>query len=275
LRGPDESMSAGVVSSSISAEPSVVYHAICGIERQALTGFMHRAFVVVHDEAPELGNLPSNPDQIHPIDPASLSAIKLFTFRGHGLPRQVRLRGVYPEFFSDSRYVLFTFLADPLRLAGHAYGWYMNQQDGKVKMSFPDFLRRREPNLYAKALECGRWNYRSRLTHYFFLGVAERSAESVAALAGKLDDHFGHQPQTPNIARARYFIRRYFDSPEPEAGEHEEWIEKLLGNLDGGTASDFRKRNGFDYRLYEHARRSMAEDLEKYSPNGRPEFVSA
>lgn len=243
-------------------EPAVVYHAITGIEGRELTGFLHRVFVVVQDENYELGGLPTKPQEIHPIDPHTLSAIKLFSFRGHGFPREVTLRGTYPEFFQDSRFLLVTFIADPLRSAAHAYGWYEAQDDGRPKMSFVDFLRGRKPNLYADALGCRWWNWRSVLGKYFFLGVHEEGAGSVSALGAKIEREFSRRAQTPNVARARYFLGRYLANPETEDVNAGAEVDRHISQLPPGEVVAFRRRNRIDYRIYEYARQRLARDVQ-------------
>lgn len=243
-------------------EPALIYHAITGIEGRELTGFLHRVFVVVQDENYELGGLPTRPQEIHPIDPHTLSAIKLFTFRGHGLPREVTLRGTYPEFFQDPRFLVMTFIADPLRSAAHAYGWYAAQDDGRPKMSFAEFLRGRKPNLYADALQCRWWNWRSVLGKYFFLGVHEESVKSLAVLGPKIEREFARRAQTPNVARARYFLSRYLANPETADAEASVEIDARVRDLSAGEVEAFRRRNRLDYRIYEYARRQLDRDAQ-------------
>ncbi len=258
--------------SAAPAEPALVYHALSGIEPRALTGFMHRAFVGVHDEPYGLGGLPKTPADAHLIDPESLSATKIFRFQGHGLPRNMFLRSVYPEFFANSRFLLFAFVAEPLRSAAHGYAWLAAQPGGGPSIAFAEFLRRRQPNLYAGSLSCRWWNWRGALRPYFFVGVAERPAESVAALAGKIDESYGVLPQTANIARARYFMRRYFDDPEADEGSAA--IDALIGALDAGTESAFRRRNRLDFRIYEDACRRLDEDARTHAAPRLAEAVN-
>lgn len=248
--------------SSLSGErePAFVYHAVTGIEGRELTGFLHRVFVVVQDENYDLGGLPANPEEIHPIDPSTLSAIKLFSFRGHGLPRQVTLRGTYPEFFRDPRFLVSAFVADPLRSAAHAYGWYEAQDDGQSKMSFADFLRGRKVNLYADALGCRWWNWRSILAKYFFLGVHEQGAESVSAWGAKIERELARGPQTPNVARVRYFLGRYFANPEAPNSDADADVDRRIQQLPAGETEAFRRRNRLDYRIYHFARERLARD---------------
>jgi hypothetical protein len=246
---------------SAFTEPALVCHAVSGIEGRSLTGFMHRVFVVVQDENYDLGGLPGDPEETHPIDPASLSAIKMFTFRGHGLPRQVLLGSTYPEIVRDPRFLLFAVLPDPLRSAAHAYGWYAGGNEGQPKSPFADFLDHRKPNIYANAMGCRWWNISAPLRRYFFLGPAERAADCVTVLSAKIERAFAAAPQTPNVLRARYFLAEYLRRPEVDDNAGDAEIDERIAQLPAGVKEKFRKRNWMDYRIYEHACRGLERDL--------------
>ncbi len=236
---------------------------------------MHRAFVVVYDESRELGGMPRTPDEIHRIDADSLSATKLFSFRGHGLPLEVRLRDAYPEILAGSRYLLFTFLAEPLRSEASGYTWYLNQADGHPKASFAEVLRARRSNLYASAMGCKWWNYRRVLKRYFFLGVSEQAPAAVDALAAKTDELFASAAQTPNVARARYFMREYVRKPDADSEDRAEQIAEVIARLDPAEKSAFERRNRLDYWIYAHSRERLAADIRRLRRLAIPEPAHA
>lgn len=248
------------LSTKYPAEPTVVCHLLPGTSHTALTKLMYQSFVVVHDELEGFGPSPRKGEDLAKIDVRTLTAAKLFLFRGHMNPSNFLLRDLYPEVLQDPRYFCFCFMSDPLRSAAMIFHYLVSHSTVEREWDFDRFvLEERPPNDASVALSCRWWNFRSRLRRYSFIGISERAEESLEELAAEIDRRYAEFPASKNALRVRFFLEKY--RTQPFVAEPQPEVESYLSNVGSGTQKQFRKRNFLDYRLYDFARSLMDSRL--------------
>ncbi len=238
----------------VVAEPAFVFHQLPGCGSKEMVEFIYSNFAVVHDEPDATGGAPEAGEPVRPVDPAWLSAAKLFLFRSHFRPGGVFIEKLYPEFFADDRFETILFVDEPLRLAAVTYLHVSRRGDPACPATFGKFLRTRR-NPMAWYLGVTAQTFEAALDRYSFVGVNERKAESMRGLFRVLREAIDGANETPNVRRTGYQLRRW--SAAPPEPDREVEIEKLMKSAGFLDRFLFNRRNSLDARIHHAASKRL------------------
>lgn len=147
---------------------------------------------------------------------------------GHFDYQGVYLRDRYPEILSDHRFLLFTFVRDPLATKLSLYR-YEKQSGVIADMTLEEHLLSRD-NYIANRFPCTTEDVDAVLTRYDFIGVTERIDESLAKLARLVQREPVRPPRLNTTGNQR-------DEPTPGPA----------------LIAEFKRRNELDYHIYRRA----------------------
>ncbi len=241
---------------STGTEPTFVFHQVPGCGSRELVEFVYAKFAVVHDEPDAFGGAPVAGATVLPIETRWLSATKLFLFRSHFRPGSAFIDKLYPEFFEEERFKVFLFVDEPLRLAAVTYFHVSRGPNAAEIGTFPSFLKSRR-NPMAFFLGATRANHRALLARYFFVGVNDRKVDSLRGLLGALTRVIEAAPESPNVARTAYQLRR--DAGVSVEAAREVEVEKLMKSVGWLDRLMFLSRNLLDLQIYRAAVKRLEE----------------
>ncbi len=140
----------------------------------------------------------------------------------------------YPEIFLRERFLVFTFVRDPLPIQLSLFRYEQKNNVSKYT-SVEDHLLNRESNYLANRFPVNEANYKEVLSKYFFIGVLEQMQKSIDVLADKL-------------------------------GKKNRGIQRLNETCKGKVAvsddilQEFMKNNELDYKIYDYCLKRFGED---------------
>lgn len=97
------------------------------------------------------------------------------------------LKERYPQIIAQNKYFLFSFIRDPLELKISLY-FYELKTKGKLSYNLEDRLLGNR-NYMANRFPCDEFNYKKVLDRYNFVGITDKSQESIDKLADLIGKH--------------------------------------------------------------------------------------
>jgi len=143
---------------------------------------------------------------------------------GHYEIDGIRLHQRYPQIFTQPHYRLITFVRDPLKLKLSLYKY--EKKHNRIKSGediFEHLLK--YSNVMCYILNCNANNMDELLSHYFFIGITDKSQDSFDELAYMLDK--------PRINLPKLHM-----------------VDQKI-ELSDEFITEFKERNALDYMLYE------------------------
>jgi hypothetical protein len=149
----------------------------------------------------------------------------------------------YPEVFASDRYRVFTFVRDPLEIQLSLFRY--EQKNGQAKTDNIEEHLSLRPNYLAERFPVNKENYRSFIDQYFFVGVLEKSQESLDLLATLIGKR---QVQLPWVNRSRAAEKNFAQSAV----------------LSADRIARFREENELDYLVYDYCQEKLQLMLDKH-----------
>jgi len=143
---------------------------------------------------------------------------------GHYEVDGIRLHQRYPQIFTQSHYRLITFVRDPLKLKLSLYKYEKKHNRIKSKKDISQHLLKHS-NVICYILGCNENNMDEILSRYFFIGITDKSQDSLDELAYLLGK--------PPIKLPKLHV-----------------IDEKI-KLSDEFVAEFKERNTLDYTLYE------------------------
>lgn len=238
---------------NIDREPAFVFHHIPKCGGTSFVSLLHAWFAVLQDYEDYFQSELAY--RIAPVDTRFLNATTILC--GHWNQAGTKLPERYPEFLTNRRFHLLTFLREPLELQISLFHYTLGREAGR-EMQDAEFASLRSfvmsnKNYIAQQLSCHPSNVEETLARYWFIGFVESFERSVVDFCEAVKVVVAQAPRTMMTER---LFRRIQNVPRlGSAEENRSSRDRSADLLSEEDRAAFRERNALDYELYERARR--------------------
>lgn len=237
---------------SVDCEPAFVFHHIPKCGGTSFVSLLHEWFAVLSDYEDQYYS--ELAFRVAKVDTRFLNAGTILC--GHWNQLGSKLPERYPEFLTNRRFHLATFLREPLDLQISLFHYTLGREpDRNLKdeefASLRSFVMSNK-NYIAQQLSCHAGNIEETLARYWFIGFVDRFDASVSQFCKAVKLVLAQSPRTMMAER---LFRRIHQAPTLGTAEQNRSTrnrnEDLLSEED---RTAFRERNSLDYLIYEKAR---------------------
>jgi len=241
---------------SVDREPAFVFHHIPKCGGTSFVSLLYEWFAVLSDYEDEYHS--ELAFRIAQVDTRFLNAGTILS--GHWNQAGSKLPERYPEFLTNPRFHVATFLREPLDLQISLFHYTLGREPGRELQdeefgSLRSFVMSNK-NYIAQQLSCHAGNIEETLERYWFIGFVDRFDDSVSEFCEAVKLVLAQAPRTMMAERLSRRIQKV-----PKLGSAEQnraTRDRSADLLSEEDRAAFRERNALDYLLYEKARERFA-----------------